>query len=306
MIKKLFIIDESSANLFTYAPLERKRDDIQDQLVTGFITANVSFCEAVMGSGINSVRVSGDRLMFFKDKSKLIIAAIVDVRDSVKLLKKVMDEILKNFLTHFKKELSMKNIDFSRTDKARDFKYFIDDICEKYITSRDTLKNFLAITAGVFISFFLTFLFLNPALQIFNNLLSTLNISTIQADIQSFGFVCFVLQMIIFASLSPGSFICGLIAGDRKYGRITAFIHYGILILLEIIFYLTTPFYIFLNELTVYFIIYLLLVFVPSIILILYFLGDFGGYITTQLKLYPLEELKMKAHEYVSLNDEII
>ncbi|MHA1752052.1 MAG: hypothetical protein ACTSYZ_06740 [Candidatus Helarchaeota archaeon] len=305
MIKKLYIIAESSANLYTYAPLEKKRDDIQDQLVTGFITANVSFSEAVIGKGLNNIRVGGDRIIFYKDKSGLTIAAIVDVRDNVKLLEKVMNEILENFLVLFEKELALKNLDFSRTDKAKDFKYFIDDLCKKYISSRDHWKNFLSVFVGSIISFFLTFFILNPSLQMFKNMLAIIGTGTLLADIQAFGFLCFILQMMIFVSISPGILIGGLISGSKRNGRITAFIQYGILIIGETIFYITYPIYLF-DISGIFFIICLLLIFIPATSFLLYFIGGLGGYITTRLKLYPLEELKMKTHINFKLKEDII
>ncbi|MHA1230843.1 MAG: hypothetical protein ACTSRP_11900 [Candidatus Helarchaeota archaeon] len=306
MIKKLFIIAESSANLFTYAPLEKKSDEIQDQLITGFIMANVSFSEAVIGKGINTVRVGGDRLMFFKHKSGLTIAAIVDVRDDVKLLKKVMTEIIENFLVLFERELSMKNIDFSRTDKAKDFKYFIDDLCQKYITSRDTWKTGIAVTAGVLISFIFIQLFFFQVLQIFDSMVNIISSAPTENGIQAFGLMCLITQLLIFISIAPSSLVSGLIAADRKYGKMAAFIHYFILVILETIYYLANPFYVYLNPTTVYFIIITILVFSPSISLVLYLLGDLGGYIMTRFKLYPLEELKMRALKTINLKEEII
>ncbi|TFF90604.1 MAG: hypothetical protein EU548_02185 [Promethearchaeota archaeon] len=306
MIKKLYIIAESSANLFTYAPLETKTNDIQEQLITGFITANVSFSKAVIGKDLNTIRVGGERLIFFEDNSGLIIAAIADTRDSIMLLRRVMTEIMDSFHMLFKKELKQKNIDFSRTDKARDFKYFIDELCKKYIYSRETWKNILAVVTGITVSFFLSFFFLNPSSNLFNFLIDTINSGITQMDIRIFGLTCFIIQLILFSVLAPGSFISGLIAADRKNGKIAAIIHYLVLILIETIYYFTNPFYMFLDSITIFFYIYILLVFFPAIFLVVYYLGDLGGWLLTRVRLYPLEELKMKAHEYIKLRDDII
>ncbi|MBD3230561.1 MAG: hypothetical protein GF329_20445 [Candidatus Lokiarchaeota archaeon] len=306
MIKKLYIIAESSANLFTYAPLEEKTNEIQEQLITGFITANVSFSKAVIGKDLNTIRVGGERLIFFEDDSGLIVAAIADTRDNIKLLKKVMTEIIDSFHMLFKNELKRKNIDFSRTDKARDFKYFIDELCKKYIYSRDQWKNVLAVITGVTVSFILSFFFLNPSSNLFNILVDTINGGTTAMNIRTFGLICFIIQLILFAVLAPGSLVAGLISADRKYGKITSIIHYLILITTITIYYFTNPFYMFIDSTTIFFYIYILLVFFPAIFLVLFYLGDLGGWILTRLKLYPLEELKMKAHEYIKLREEII
>jgi hypothetical protein len=309
MIKKLYIIAESSANLFTYAPLETKMDDIQDQLITGFITANVSFSEAVIGQDLNTIRVGEERLIFFKDEnSKLIVAAIADTRDHVKLLYKVMNEILANFKSLFKKELGLRNVDFSKSDKARDFKYFIDDLCEKYIFSRAKWKTFLAIAVGAVISSLLSLVFLNPSSELFNNLINIINAGGgLVMDIRAFGLICFLIQLILFTVLAPGSFSAGLLAADRKNGKIASIIHYVVVLIVESIYYgfVSTMFYNVINPNIIIFYIYILLVFLPSIFLVLFYIGDLGGFILTRIRLYPLEELKMKDHDYLGLKRDI-
>lgn len=313
MIKKLYIIAESSANLFTYAPLEmyNKMDDIQDQLITGFITANVSFSEAVIGQDLNTIRVGEERLIFFKDaKSKLIVAAIADTRDHVKLLYKVMEEILDNFKSLFKKELGLRNVDFSKSDKSRDFKYFIDDLCEKYIFSRAKWKTILAITVGVVISSLLSLVFLNPSSELFNTLINIINtgVGIDLGNIRAFGLITFIIQLILFAVLAPGSFVAGLITADRKNGKIASIVHYFIVLIVELIFYglVSVMFYNLIDPNMINFYIGILLVFFPSLFLVLFYLGDLGGYLLTRIRLYPLKELKMKAHDYLGLRRDIV
>ena len=304
MIKKLFIIAASSANLFTYAPLETKRNEIQDQLITGFITANVSFSEAIMGKGLNRIDVGGDLLIFYKEKTGLTIAAIVDSRDNSKLLRKVMDEILLNFHMLFKDELKNQNIEFSK-DKSRDFKFLIDDLCSNYITSREKWKSVLGVTIGVLVSLFMGFLFYGPLWQLFNTLLIIIDTGTLQNSVITFGIVVLLTQLLLIASLVPGSLLSGIITADRKNGRFASIIQYGCLLFLEYILYLSNPFYLYLDSTVVSYYLFILLVFVLTTLLTLVFIGEFGGYIMTRIKLYPLEELKMKAHDYIGLKADI-
>jgi hypothetical protein len=149
---------------------------------------------------------------------------------------------------------------------------------------------------------------LNPSSELFNNLINIINAGGgLVMDIRAFGLICFLIQLILFTVLAPGSFSAGLLAADRKNGKIASIIHYVVVLIVESIYYgfVSTMFYNVINPNIIIFYIYILLVFLPSIFLVLFYIGDLGGFILTRIRLYPLEELKMKDHDYLGLKRDI-
>lgn len=256
MLYSLFIIDHG---ICLYIHHFKLNVAIDEQLVSGFLTAIGTFAQETFKTGLQAVQIrNGEKMSFFIEKSHdLLFCAISDDRDNNKLLEKILSMISKAFVDQMGDRLKSA----ARSDVTY-YKAFDENI-SALLKRKDKKRNVGTMIQGVALGalFFIGTLFL------FGILLRIIGVNIT--------FVTYYLSLALFLS----SAISGYFAGNTRMGGWNGVLFF---VLFVVSMFLIPG----LETIGV-----LLLVIAPFVLLVCIAGGVWGGMKCDQSRLYPLPKI---------------
>ncbi len=144
MINAVFIISAGGGCVF-YHEFKKLGGGIDQDLVSGFLIALQNFARETFGEAQEPQKLdlaTGLRLVYSLDKeTELLGAAISDSVDHPKLVQKLIDRILKEFIKLFKEKLNTSY----NVQQFSEFEHYVEQLIKSKITKRGTLSCFLGI-----------------------------------------------------------------------------------------------------------------------------------------------------------------
>lgn len=256
MFHNLYVID-AGVCLYSYDFIENVA--IDDQLLSGFLSAIGSFAQETFQSGLQTIKIlDGQKLIFYLEKTqKLTFCAIANEKDNDHLLETLLAEIAQDFV------IQMANILNSENRPALDEYKKYDSTIQNKLKNKSKLRNKKSMTIGFAVGFSIAMIFtffmslINPMIR---------SISSKQVFMMYF-------LLLLCVSFSVYSGIGGYLAGNSQFGSIT-----GLLFFLIISLVIALDIEVFLSYL--YIMPYCLIICIAS--------GYFGGVLQDRRKLYPL------------------
>ena len=192
MILNLFIFHQSGPCIFKREYV--KGTEIDEQLMSGFLTALSSFAQEAFLDGLQRIHLaSGRRLIYGYNKEfGILAAALADKRDHPSLVEEIVNQIVKEFIKRYNKHL--KPFDPSLT-VFEDFQSIVDSIILKRNRTRDKTTILFSVSLAVILG------------------------------ILASGFAGFVPESLLtlYLALIP-SIPAGYVAGERKIGTLSGLI----------------------------------------------------------------------------------
>ncbi len=294
MFHSLYIILQNGTCVFTR---HYRKSRVDDQLLSGFISALGNFSREALGSNLQSIKLqSGEQLSILKYQYAPIIGIVIaDPRDHPSLISTILNRILQDFTEEFRKEITAN--DPKLVGLTQKFNKNIDEILKGKVSTRSPLKMIL----GNIISFSLMILIailmirgivrFSPLLETNLAGFPTINFSD-GIDPNEFmalqtitGTTTGILLLMLLGLFFLPSILSGYIAGSEKRGILNA-------ILLSSI----TGGLLFLGgriaegqfgDLNIF---WWFIIFSPLIIFIAIVCGYYGGHLKVKHKLWPLEK----------------
>lgn len=279
MINAVFIISASGGCVF-YHEFKKLGGGLDQDLVSGFLVALQNFSKETFGEGQEPQKLdlAGDlRLVYSLNKeTQLLGACVADGVDHPKLVQKLIDKILNEFVKQFKDKL----------DKSYEVSQFSDfvEYVVRTITSKISKRGVLSFSLGIIITAFLIPLALIPLIYLLSFRLGV--DVTLAENIP-------IITSLLFVVGGLPQILTGYIAGNKKLAIIASIIMSlviipGVVLGLELNFFLslltggkTT---IGLQGVFIY------LIFMPLILPENVALAYFGGYRREIKRLNPLVE----------------
>jgi len=207
MINSIFIISPGGGCIFHHE-YRKLGSGLDQDLVSGFLVALQNFAKETFGFEQTPQKLdlaAGVRLVYsFNKEAELLGAAVADSIDHPKLIQKLIDTILTEFVALFKHKLD----NISETSQFSDFISYVDQVVKSKITKRGILSAILGILiASAIIPVILVpslFFLLRAGMDLTENFLS----------LTSFLFVIGGLPQIL----------AGYIAGNKKLAVIVSII----------------------------------------------------------------------------------
>ncbi|MHA1264177.1 MAG: hypothetical protein ACTSRS_02990 [Candidatus Helarchaeota archaeon] len=293
MFHNLYIVTENGVCIFAKHFI---KSQIDNQLITGFISALGSFAIEALGVELQSLRLqTGEQLSILRYNGPipLIGLVIADAKDNDILIRNILNEILSEFCSIFYRQLIERQV--ADITEFQEFTYTVDIILEKKVSSRTGLKMILGVLGGLLlIGVFLLALIpaivrldnFNPADYgvgdiIFSDGFDPSDIKTIQAV--TLPLIGILIGSICIISIPP-TVLAGYIAGDRRRGVQAAIllgVSIGIIILIASI---SANIFKEVNAFLWY------LAFSPLLLFLALVFGRYGGRLKERRKLFPLPE----------------
>lgn len=256
MFHNLYIID-SGVCLYSYD--FKENITIDEQLLSGFLSAIGSFALETFQSGLQTIKIlDGQKLIFYPEKTqKLTFCAIANERDNDYFLENLLAKIAQKFV------LDMKDILNSQSRNALDDYKTFDSTLPELLKNKSKPRNKRSMMSGLFVGFFLTL--------VISYLMSLIN-PTLRSIL---GFAIFSLYFLILicVTFSLYSGIAGYIAGNPKFGAISGVFFFTVTSLT-----IALDPEVFLNYLYI----------MPYCLIVCIAAGYFGGLLQDHKKLYPL------------------
>jgi hypothetical protein len=293
MFHSIYIIMENGVSVFSK---HFKKMKVDDQLISGFMSALGNFSTEALGSDLQSIKLkTGEQLSILKYPYAPIIGIVIaDPRDHATLISEVLTEILKEFTEEYRKQILAR--DPTLLGQTSKFNDKIDKILKDKIASRTILKMMIGNVVSFSLIVLITILIVAGVLQIskfieeplagfpsinFADGISPEEFLTLQTITGTIiGFLMLIFVGIFFLP----SVLSGYIAGNEKRGILNA-------ILLGVI----TGILLFIGGLNRetqfgdFNIFWWFLIFSPLLILIAITCGYYGGHLKARRKLWPLE-----------------
>ena len=200
---------------------------IDEQLLSGFLTAISDFSKETMGEKLQKIDVQTNQLIVHFDATlNLTIAGLTSKKDHLSLIKRVLIEIAEAFYDKFK-DYYKKNQD--RTDInfiQRGFDPIVEAILEPKIRDRSLKYYFFGFIIGLLIlgslSILMSFIFDVPVIYYF----MLRDAGAPFQNIYEFVVINGILQLMLLIELVPSSLALGYIAGTsiRKKAMIMTLI----------------------------------------------------------------------------------
>ncbi|MFX1452034.1 MAG: hypothetical protein ACFFCM_14445, partial [Promethearchaeota archaeon] len=142
MIHSLYIINPAGICIYSEHFIESR---IDEQLLTGFLTAIGSFSQEAIGGALQKINIrTGEQMvLFYHEESKLTIAAIAHENDYPSLLEHLLTKIIKEFYKTYKKYLKEQGL-FEDTTK-------FSETCRKILSGRSANRGRKQIVLGLFL-----------------------------------------------------------------------------------------------------------------------------------------------------------
>ncbi len=304
MIHSLYIMNPAGICIYSEHFIKSR---IDEQLLTGFLTAIGSFSKEAIGGALQKLNIkTGEQMvMFYHEESKLTIAAIANANDHNTLLEDLLNKIVSEFYKTYKKNLKEQGL-FEDTTQ---FSKTCQKILRGKVLNRGKKQLFLGVFLGLLLLvvlavftiigyFVLSILFsggINWVVAQFNavgdSIIQILKVEdpvvgfTIHHIVDTFFnkvnamqpyflIMSFWAQLLLFFSFIPSALLGGYIAGSRDNGKWLGFLFFGFAIILFLLF---TPDFV-----------YLILAFLPLILICSFTFGYLGGLFREKRRLYPL------------------
>ncbi|MHA1150210.1 MAG: hypothetical protein ACTSR8_18415 [Promethearchaeota archaeon] len=256
MFHNLYVID-AGVCLYSYDFIEKTV--IDDQLLSGFLTAIGSFAQETFQSGLQTIKIlDGQKLIFYPEKTqKLTFCAIANEKDNDHLLENLLAQIAQEFVSQMAETLNSEN-----RPALDEYKIFDGSIQNK-IKNKSKPRNKKSMLTGFLTGFIIS--------MIFTYVMSLIN-PTLRTILSREVFLMYFL-LLLCISFSVYGGIGGYLAGNPKFGAITGLIFFIIISSL-----IAFDVEVFLSYL--YIMPYCLIICIAS--------GYFGGLLQDRRKLYPL------------------
>ncbi|MBD3351544.1 MAG: hypothetical protein GF364_08660 [Candidatus Lokiarchaeota archaeon] len=259
MIHALYIID---SGICIYSYRFKKDTDIDEQLLSGFLTAIGNFAKETFKSdtGLQTIQIQDEKLNFYLDKKNdLLYCAVSSYQDNNTLLESILKEISEAFSEQMREFLSKK-----QRASIHEYKEF-NPILEKIMEDKEKERNKKTMLLGLFLGL----LSVIGLIIVFSLLLGVLSTFISQE------LVLFVLLIFLTIGLWISSRVSGYYAGSPEMGLKNGIVFLVVLFVVLLVF---------LAELIVYFI-YM----IPFIAVVCAAGGYYGGLLRDRRKLYPLK-----------------
>lgn len=290
MIYSIYIITENGVCVFTK---HYKKSLVDDQLISGFMSALGNFSIEALGSELQSIKLrTGEQLSVLKHYKQSIIGVVLaDPRDHPNLISSLLTAILNEFLIDYERPIIAK--DPSLIGKTGDFDEKIDKLLKGKVASRTFLKMIVGNILSFSLMLAITILMIGGAMRLsvlvddFLVTLSPIDFAELNAEelatLQAItGAIIAVLMIFFIGTFFLPSLLSGYIAGNEKRGIVNA-------ILLGLI----TGVLLFIGgsratgQLNIF---WWYLLFSPLLIFIAITCGFYGGRLKARRKLYPLKK----------------
>jgi len=207
LLNAIFIISPSGGCIF-YHEFRKLKGGLDQDLVSGFLVALQNFAREAFGETQEPqmLDLAGNlRLVYsLNPATELLGAAVSDAIDHPKLVQKLIDKILNEFIRRFQ----------SKLDKSYDTQQFsgFEDYVEKLIKGKITKRGALSCVLGILVASVVMPSIFIPSLI----LLIRLGVDLTQE--------LFYLTSVLFVMGGLPQVLAGYIAGNKKLGIITAVI----------------------------------------------------------------------------------
>ncbi|MHA1279661.1 MAG: hypothetical protein ACTSQ8_20855 [Candidatus Helarchaeota archaeon] len=277
MINAIFIISASGGCVF-YHEFKRLGGGLDQDLVSGFLVALQNFAKETFGveQDPQKLDLAGDlRLVYSLDReTQLLGACVADSADHPKLVQKLIDRILNEFVKLFKNKLDKAY----EVTQFNDFVYFV----EQTINSRVMKRGILSVSLGL-----LAATLIIPG--VFVPLVYLLGFK-LGVDLSAIEYMP-LLTGILFIIGGLPQILTGYIAGNRKLAAISAVIMSLIVIPIVILVLLVNLLFgIFISSSIGYQGMHIYYMFMPLILPENIALAYFGGYRREIKRLNPLKD----------------
>ncbi|MHA1324823.1 MAG: hypothetical protein ACTSRL_18680 [Candidatus Helarchaeota archaeon] len=276
MIKNLYIISDGGVALYSknFAP-----SAVDEQLISGFLLAIGNFAKETVGSGLKRIEMrTGEQLhVFYDDSAKLTAAAIADAQDHPKLMMEILHEIT----TQFNNMVQNTKKPEYEISESPEFDSFVIGLLRESTAKRDKKRFFLALILGallVGVAFYLGTPYLIRSIEEFFSKIHALG--NPYSSIAIFGVFSLQLEFFLVLTFIPSSFLTGYIAGSRNRGKWIGVIFFFFSLGLSA---LIIPF----NRIGALFF-FMLIIYIPLVMVTSIALGYLGGLLRDRNKLYPL------------------
>jgi hypothetical protein len=257
MIFNLFVIDNGLC-IYSYNYRKEKDITIDEQLMSGFLTAIGQFAKETFKTGLQTIGIQGGKkLSFFIEEShQLIFCAMSDDRDNNKLLEKILRDISYTFVKDMASVLS--GSDRSRVSSFQIF----DEKMESFVKKRSKKRNIATMFQGIIVGILSLIVFFLIFAALYDK--TPLNLRSL--------FLIIYLPIVIAIS----SIVSGYFAGTPKMGRNNGVLFYFIFAIMITV--------------LVPGIWESLISIAPFILIVCIAMGYFGGLKCDERRLYPLPE----------------
>jgi hypothetical protein len=259
MIYNLFVID-NGCSIYSYE--FKKNFGLNDQLLSGFLSAISSFAQETFNTGLMTIQIrNGQKLAFyFASEYKLLLCAIADGRDNDHLLEKILGVISAKF-TDVMQEVLTSDLKRARIDLYKPF----DPILKDLMKLKTKPRNIKSMGMGILSGFI--------ALIGFASLIYTI-VAEMRTNLIEESVVLISFLLLLSGSLSLCSLISGYIAGNSKMGLKNGVIFFILLNILILV----------LNSSLFISFLYIS----PFVLIACVASGYAGGYLCDRRNLYPL------------------
>jgi len=261
MIINLFIIDaESGVCIYSY--IYRKSIFVDENLLSGFLTAMGSFAQETFKTGLQTIQIqNGRKLSFYVETAhKLTICAVADDRDNNVLLENILNELCERFIVKYSEALNS-----SARNDTRTYHTFDTEI-ENFLKSKIKPRNKKSMIFGLIGGSVSLIGFLILITMIIGGLIQILD----------YEWLALFIFLYFSSILAISTFIAGFIAGNHKVGFKTGLINFFILISLILI--------------IIPDLLNLLIYVLPFAFIVCMASGYSGGLMMDKRKLYPLDK----------------
>lgn len=201
-VENVWIIDSLSGICIYDWCHETKDKTIDEQLVSGLLLAFKNFSSEAGLVDISAIE-GIDRKLAYQSDDRFIIASICHSKDYEPLINKTLQGLLKDFRKKYKKHLEDSSSDVSP------FRTFDEDL-ETKLEGSSSSRTWISLCVGAIIGMLTIGVFFIAYYFIIN--ISSLTYST------EIGFIALLVGYILAGMVS------GIIAGDRRFGLISAFL----------------------------------------------------------------------------------
>ncbi len=280
MIHNLYIISEGGTAIYSK---NFAKSTLDEQLISGFLLAIGNFAKEAVGSGLKKIEMqTGDQLHVYYDNSlKLTAAAIAGKEDHPKLLAEILKEILKQYDKIFPDRTQTATL----LSKSSKFDTVVTDLLKDNTAKRNKTMFILGLLVGALLLGFLFWLFLpslRVAIETFISRIKGLVVgpSSYFAPIHFFGIFSMQLELILIVCFIPSSLLAGFLAGSRNKGKWIGVIFFFFAMSLSAI---TALF-----QQIGFLFVFMLLIYIPLVLITSITLGYLGGLLRDRSKLYPV------------------
>ncbi len=291
MIHNLYIISEGGIAIYCK---NFAKSTLDEQLISGFLLAIGNFAKEAVGSGLKKIEMqTGEQLcVYYDDSLKLTAAALVDSADYPKLVSAMLKKILGQYAEFFKGKIQSPNI----VEEGPKFNPVVESLLKGKTGKRDKKRFILGLILGGLVLGLIYFLFsgyLRLSIVTFIDRILASGPHGYFDPILIFGGFSLKLESVLIACFVPSSFLAGYLAGSRTKGKRIGIFLFLFALCLNIILTIVRT-----SDFQNLLFIFMLIVYIPLVLLTSISLGYLGGLLKDRRVLYPLpptvEQLKSK------------